>query len=54
MKGAVMCVAIKIPQPPQQSGNVMKDIRNLYTFLFQLVQILNKNMEEKEDVRKTS
>lgn len=49
-----MCVAIKIPQPQQPTGNVVKDIRNIYTFLHELAQILNKNMEEKEDVRKTT
>lgn len=52
-----MFVAIKIPQPPQPKGNVVQDIRNLYTFLFQMVEILNKNMdstEVKNDVRKAT
>lgn len=49
-----MCVAIKIPTPPQPTGHVVADIRNIYNYLFQVAQILNKNMEAKDDVRKTS
>lgn len=50
-----MSVAIKIPTPPQPKGNVVQDIRSLYTYLFQVAEILNKNSERSEaekDVRK--
>lgn len=48
-----MSVAIKIPQPPQPKGNVAADIKALYSYLFQVAQILNKNQEVNDNVRKT-
>ena len=55
MREAVISVAIKIPNPPQPKGNVVQDIRALYTFLFQMVEIINKNndSEVKNNVRET-
>lgn len=42
-----MCVAIKIPTPPQPKGNPITDIRAIYSYLYELAQILNKNQEGK-------
>lgn len=47
-----MSVAIKIPQPPQPTGNLARDVRLLNTWAYQVYEILNRNMEVKDDVRK--
>ena len=49
-----MCVGTNIPTPPMPSGNLAEQVKQMWSYLFQLAQMLNATNGGGEDVRKTS
>lgn len=43
---------IKLPTPPMLTGNTEEQVRQLWSYLFQVVQLINAMSGGKKDVRK--
>ena len=54
MRKAVTCVDIKLPTPPMLSGSTEEQVRQLWSYLFQVVNLVNAKSGGNKDVRKTT
>lgn len=47
-------MGIKIPTPPKPVGSVENQMKQMWSYLFRLAELMNKQSGGNEDVRKTS